>query len=112
MSRHARPIPDGLGQPEPTRFGDKSLGPSMTARQRSILEVEYQRINSSGLVRVSESEKTQPCQVEYYGEDRQLDQQREQRENESEHTQNKIKNRRDRHERQNHQNDCAYCLSH
>src|SRR5215510_8692900 len=97
MSRHARPIPDGLGQPEPTRFGDKGLGQSMTARQRSILEVEYQRINSSSLVRVSEFAKQQPCQVEDSGEDRQLDQQREQSENESEHTQNKIKNRCNRH---------------
>ena len=73
----------------------------MAARQRSILEVEYQRINSSALFRVSEFAKHQPCQIEDSCEDRQLDEQREQSEDKPEHTQNKIENRRDRHQRQN-----------
>src|SRR5215813_11511226 len=106
------PVPEGLGQCEPTRSGDKGPGPSMAARQRSILEVEYQRIGSSVLIPVSEFTKRHPCQVEDSGEDRQLDEQREQTKDESEQTQNKIKNCRDSHKRQNHENYRADCLSH
>jgi hypothetical protein len=69
----------------------------MAARQRSILEVEHQRIGSSALIPVSEFTKRQPCQIEDSGEDRQLDEQREQGKNDSEQTQNKIKNCRDSH---------------
>src|SRR5262249_60223684 len=94
------PVPDGLGQCEPTRFGDKGPGPSMAARQRSILEVEYQWIGSSVLTLVSKFTKRQPCQIEDSGEDRQLDEQREQTKDESEQTQNKIKNYRDSHKHQ------------
>src|SRR5262245_1730550 len=105
-------VPEGLGQSEPTRFGDKGPEPSMAARQRSILEVEYQRIGASELIRVSEFAKRQPCQIENPGENRQLDEQREQRENDTEQSQNKIENRRDRHQRQNRENYRADCLSH
>jgi hypothetical protein len=70
----------------------------MAARQRSILEVEYQWIGSSALVPVSEFTKRQPCQIEDSGEDRQLDEQWEQAKDESEQTQNKIKNCRDSHQ--------------
>src|SRR6266542_5548688 len=106
------PVPEGLGQFEPTRLGDKGAGPSMAARQRSILEVEYQRIGSSALIPVSEFAKHHPCQVEDSGEDRQLDEQLKQRENDAEQAQNKIKNCRDRHQCQNHENYRADCLSH